>query len=90
MAKDDEDHIMTGVYIGLGLMAAAGIAWATWRYVLSEDSKRAVLRTGEDVTRKAKRLAEDALYKGKAAARSAAHSTAASVKDAAGAVRERF
>jgi hypothetical protein len=94
MAKRDEDHIMTGVYIGVGVLAAAGLAYVTWRYLLSEDAKIKVRRAAEDAARKAKRLAEDVAHKSADAARSAAHSAGATVKEAASgaasSVRGRF
>ena len=90
MPRDDEDSIMTGVYIGLGVIAAAGLAWATWRYVLSDETKRKVARAAEDATRKAKRLAEDVAYKSRDVAKGAAHTAGAAVKDAASSVRSKF
>lgn len=39
MSKD-EDHVMTGVYIGVGLLLAAGAGYLAWRYLLDEDTKR--------------------------------------------------
>lgn len=45
----DEDHIMTGVYIGIGLLVAAGAGYLAWRYALSDDQKRRAIDTTKDL-----------------------------------------
>lgn len=59
MSKD-EDHVMTGVYIGVGVLLAVGAGYLAWRYLLSDDQKT-----------HAKDLAADAMTKGKRAVRDA-------------------
>ena len=61
---DDESHILTGVYIGVGLLLAAGAGWLAWRYVLDERQKAAVVNRTKD-------LVADGLTKGKRAVRDA-------------------
>jgi hypothetical protein len=48
MSKD-EDHIMTGVYIGVGLLLAAGAGYLAWRYALSDEQKRKAVNTTKDL-----------------------------------------
>ena len=63
MSKD-EDHIMTGVYIGIGLLVAAGAGYLAWRYVLSDEQKRKAINTTKDLiadgTTRAQRMVRDA------------------------------
>ena len=66
MAKD-EDHIMTGVYIGIGLLLAAGAGYLAWRYALSDEQKRKAINTTKDLladgTTRAQRMVRDAREK---------------------------
>src|ERR1051326_6913154 len=64
MSRDDDDHIMTGVYIGVGLLLAAGAGYLAWRYVLSDEQKRKAVNA-------TKEMVADALTKGKRAMRDA-------------------
>lgn len=48
MSKD-EDHIMTGVYIGIGLLLAAGAGYLAWRYALSDAQKQKAINTTKDL-----------------------------------------
>ena len=48
MSKD-EDHIMTGVYIGIGLLVAAGAGYLAWRYALSDEQKQKALTATKDL-----------------------------------------
>ena len=48
MSKD-EDHIMTGVYIGIGLLVAAGAGYLAWRYALSDEQKQRAVNTTKDL-----------------------------------------
>ena len=48
MSKD-EDHIMTGVYIGIGLLLAAGAGYLAWRYALSDEQKQRAINTTKDL-----------------------------------------
>ena len=59
MSKD-EDHVMTGVYIGVGLLLAAGAGYAAWRYLLSDEQKNTVKDVLADGATKAKRAVRDA------------------------------
>ena len=63
MSKD-EDHIMTGVYIGVGLLLAVGAGYLAWRYALSEEQKAKAINTTKDLladgATKAKRAVRDA------------------------------
>jgi hypothetical protein len=63
MSKD-EDHVMTGVYIGVGLLLAVGAGYLAWRYVLSDEQKaKAVNKTKDllaDGATTAKRAVRDA------------------------------
>ena len=61
---DDEDHIMTGVYIGVGLLLAAGAGYLAWRYLLDDQQKERLVNKGKD-------LVADGLTKGKRAVRDA-------------------
>ena len=60
----DEDHIMTGVYIGIGVLVAAGAGYLAWRYLLDDAQKRKVVNTTTD-------LVADGLTQGKRAVRDA-------------------
>jgi hypothetical protein len=63
MSKD-EDHVMTGVYIGVGLLLAVGAGYLAWRYALSDEQKaRAINKTKDllaDGATSAKRAVRDA------------------------------
>jgi hypothetical protein len=48
MSKD-EDHIMTGVYIGVGLLLAVGAGYLAWRYALSDEQKTRVVNSTKDL-----------------------------------------
>jgi hypothetical protein len=63
MARD-EDHIMTGVYIGLGVLLAAGAGYLAWRYVLDDAQKQRLVNTTKD-------LVADGVTAGKRAVRDA-------------------
>jgi hypothetical protein len=63
MSKDD-DHIMTGVYIGVGVLLAAGAGYLAWRYLLDDAQKRKVVSTTKD-------FVADGLTRGKRAVRDA-------------------
>lgn len=66
MSKD-EDHIMTGVYIGIGLLVAAGAGYLAWRYALSDEQKRKAINATKDMiadgTTRAQRMVRDAREK---------------------------
>jgi hypothetical protein len=64
MSRDDDDHIMTGVYIGVGLLLAAGAGYLAWRYVLSDQQKAKIVNRTKDVV-------ADGITKGKRAVRDA-------------------
>ena len=49
MSKDEDHHIMTGVYIGVGLLLAAGAGYLAWRYVLSDEQKSRAINTTKDL-----------------------------------------
>lgn len=63
MSKD-EDHVMTGVYIGVGLLVAAGAGYLAWRYLLDDAQKQKLVNTTKD-------LVADGLTQGKRAVRDA-------------------
>lgn len=63
MSKD-EDHIMTGVYIGVGLLLAVGAGYAVWRYVLDDAQKQRIINHSKD-------LVADGITHGKRALRDA-------------------
>lgn len=56
----EEDHVMTGVYIGVGLLLAAGAGYLAWRYVLSDAQKVHAKDLLADTATKAKRAVRDA------------------------------
>jgi hypothetical protein len=58
MSRDDEDHIMTGVYVGVGLLVAAGAGYLAWRYLLDDAQKQALVNKSKD-------LVADGMTKGK-------------------------
>ena len=67
MSKDDSDPVMTGVYVGVGLLLVAGAGYLAWRYLLDDKQKQRVINKTKDavadtVTR-SKRLARDARAK---------------------------
>lgn len=37
--SNDEDHVMTGVYVGVGILIAAGAGYLAWRYLLDDSMK---------------------------------------------------
>lgn len=49
MSHREEDHIMTGVYIGIGLLVAAGAGYLAWRYALSDEQKQKALTATKDL-----------------------------------------
>ena len=63
MSKD-EDHIMTGVYIGVGLLLAAGAGYLAWRFLLDDTQKQRIVNKSKD-------LVADGLTKGKRTLRDA-------------------
>ena len=63
MSKD-ENHIMPGVYVGVGLLLAAGAGYLAWRYLLDDAQKRKVVNKTKD-------LVADGLTKSKRAVRDA-------------------
>lgn len=65
MSKD-EDHVMTGVYIGVGVLLAVGAGYLAWRYLLSDDQKNQAKDFVSDSVTKGKRVLRDT--KGKLAA----------------------
>lgn len=62
MSKD-EDHIMTGVYIGVGLLVAAGAGYLAWRYLLDDQQKQRLVNQSKDLVAdgmtRGKRLVRD-------------------------------
>jgi hypothetical protein len=60
--SSDDDHIMTGVYIGVGLLVAAGAGYLAWRYLMSEEQKERAVNTAKD-------LVADGVTRGKRALR---------------------
>lgn len=48
MSKD-EDHVMTGVYIGVGLLLAVGAGYLAWRYALSDEQKAKAINKTKDL-----------------------------------------
>ena len=59
MSKD-EDHIMTGVYVGVGLLLAAGAGYLAWHYLMSDENKTRAKDMLADGATKAKRAVRDA------------------------------
>lgn len=59
MSKD-EDHVMTGVYIGVGILLAAGAGYLAWRYLLDDDQKNKAKDLVADSVTKTKRAVRDA------------------------------
>jgi hypothetical protein len=64
MSRDDDDHIMTGVYIGVGLLLAAGAGYLAWRFLLDDAQKTRIVNKSKD-------LVADGLTKGKRTLRDA-------------------
>lgn len=60
----DEDHVMTGVYIGVGLLLAAGAGYLAWRYLLDDAQKQRLVNSTKD-------LVADGVTAGKRAVRDA-------------------
>lgn len=60
----EEDHVMTGVYVGVGLLLAAGAGYLAWRYLLDEQQKAQLVNKSRDLVAdgatKAKRALRDA------------------------------
>ena len=63
MSKDESDHIMTGVYVGVGLLLTAGAGYLAWRYLLDDAQKQALVNKSKDLVAdgmtKGKRLVRD-------------------------------
>jgi hypothetical protein len=57
--SESEDHVMTGVYVGVGLLLAAGAGYLAWRYLLDDGQKSHVKDALADGKTKAKRLVRD-------------------------------
>lgn len=49
MSKDESDHIMTGVYVGVGLLLTAGAGYLAWRYLLDDAQKQALVNKSKDL-----------------------------------------
>src|SRR5688572_2395196 len=47
--SSDEDHVMTGVYVGVGLLLAAGAGYLAWRYLLDEQQKSQLVNKSRDL-----------------------------------------
>lgn len=60
MSKD-EDHVMTGVYVGVGLLLAAGAGYLAWRFLLDEGQKSQVKDALADGVTKSKRMVRDTM-----------------------------
>lgn len=56
----EEDHVMTGVYVGVGLLLAAGAGYLAWRYLMTDESKTRAKDMLADGATKAKRAVRDA------------------------------
>jgi hypothetical protein len=56
----EEDHVMTGVYVGVGLLLAAGAGYLAWRYLLSDENKTKAKDMLADGATKARRAVRDA------------------------------
>lgn len=52
MARHDDDHLMTGIYIGVGLLAAAAAGYLVWRYALSDATKRKATQAVSDAAQR--------------------------------------
>jgi hypothetical protein len=57
---EDEETFMSGLYIGLGLLAAAGIGYAVWRWALDDETKNKARDFMQDTATQAKRAVRDA------------------------------
>ncbi len=60
---DEENHVMTGVYIGVGILVAAGAGYLAWRYLLDDAHKNQAKDFVKDSATKAQRAVRDAKTK---------------------------
>ncbi|MHB8632974.1 MAG: hypothetical protein ACYDBQ_03265 [Thermoplasmatota archaeon] len=64
MSRDDDDsHAL--LYIGLGALAAVGAGYLTWRYLLSDDTKRKAGKMAKRAIAKTNDAATDAMEMGR-------------------------
>lgn len=56
---DDESHVMTGVYIGVGILLAAGAGYLAWKYLLDDTQKNHAKDFVRDSATKASRAVRD-------------------------------
>jgi len=60
MAKKDEGMSLGWLYVTLGVGAAVGAAYLTWKYVLSDDTKDNLKRTARAVALQGRDMAATA------------------------------
>jgi hypothetical protein len=71
MSKDESDHVLAGVYVGVGILLAAGAGYLAWKYLLDDTQRNHAKDLVRDSATKAQRTVRDAGVKAKEAARSA-------------------
>jgi hypothetical protein len=57
---NEEEHVMTGIYVGVGILIAAGAGYLTWRYLLTEKTKNKARDLVADGATTARRAVRDA------------------------------
>lgn len=83
MSKD-EDHVMTGVYIGVGLVLAAGAGYLAWRYLLDDKTKKKAKRFVADSADHAREYVAEHAGQAKELLADSAGKAKRAVKDAKG------
>jgi hypothetical protein len=64
MAKKNEGPSHAWLYLGLGVVAAAGAAYLTWRYLLDESTKESIRSTTRNAVQRGREFADEAVDSG--------------------------
>jgi hypothetical protein len=71
------------LYAGLGVVAAAGVGYLVWRYVLDESTKESMKKSASNAVKRGRNMAEDAASTALDKGRDVAHSAMERSRDVA-------